>query len=646
MRTISCFRRRTLFSKILFSCLIPFIAVLAFLLWFTSDILYQNAKQLAENESMFYANQISTIVRSTFVDNSSALVLAGEQIKALDRKDPLYREKAKEVLATFLKTQPDIFFAWIILNKGVVTEEWFTIDLEAEGNGVITEIFDEVGYELLETKGEAPWYSVPMETGEFYFDNLGVYDYGDGNMQYTSTVSYPIKQGNEIIGVIGTDAFYKNYYSFLDDIQVEGKQAVILINDEGEIVYSHRDKVTGQSLFNNSKFKHEEEIKAALAQNTTCAVEDKSLLFDGNSFIYICPIGHEKATQSMYMLVDIPVTSLYSNAREISRLILLIGGIICLIITASVYFSIRKSVKSIKSITAIADEIIKGNFKVEYSDYISTDKGYKSEEFIVLEESIIAMLKQINAHLDERDRFNHELEAAKEKAEASNQLKSNFLANMSHEIRTPLNAIVGFSSILESTNDPEERREFAAIIEKNNALLLQLIGDILDLSKIEAGTLEFVYSDFSLNDLMRVEESVMRMKLDNPNVEIVFEVEDTDYHIRSERNRLSQVLTNFIGNAIKFTPKGSIRFGYQVDKKKKGFIYFYVTDTGVGIPEENLSSVFERFVKLNSFIQGTGLGLSICQVIIEQLGGEIGVESEEGKGSTFWFTIPHIESGG
>ena len=236
-----------------------------------------------------------------------------------------------------------------------------------------------------------------------------------------------------------------------------------------------------------------------------------------------------------------------------------------------------------------------------------------------------------------RKQMEEELLSARDRAEESNRLKSAFLANMSHEIRTPLNAIVGFSGILAETEEEQEKREYISIIENNNTLLLQLIGDILDLSKIEAGTLEFNFSDFDLNDLMHEKESIFLMKVPE-GVDLVFEPGLDECQFHSDRNRLSQLLINLLTNASKFTRQGSIRFGYKVRGSQ---LYFYVTDTGCGISAEGQKLVFERFVKLNSFKQGTGPGLPICKSIVEHLGGEIGVESEEGKGTTFWFTLPY-----
>ena len=231
------------------------------------------------------------------------------------------------------------------------------------------------------------------------------------------------------------------------------------------------------------------------------------------------------------------------------------------------------------------------------------------------------------------------LSEAVEKAEQANQLKSAFLANMSHEIRTPLNAIVGFSNMLPHTEDPVEMREYADIIETNTDLLLQLINDILDLSKIEAGTFDFYPSSIDVNQTLEEIEQSMRLRLKNSDVTLAFTERLPDCLFYIDKNRLIQLLANFVNNAIKFTQTGTICMGYRMTDTDT--IYFYVSDTGCGMSNEQCEHVFERFVKYNPFIQGTGLGLSICRTIVEHLGGKIGVDSEEGKGSTFWFTLPY-----
>lgn len=258
------------------------------------------------------------------------------------------------------------------------------------------------------------------------------------------------------------------------------------------------------------------------------------------------------------------------------------------------------------------------------------------------EDGIIDMVC-VNYDITELKETERKLIAARDKAEELDRLKSAFLANMSHEIRTPLNAIVGFSSLLTETEDMKDRKQYMAIVQENTELLLQLISDILDLSKMESGAFEFVKSDTDVNQLCSEIIRSLRMKVP-AGVELVFEECLPGCHVWADKNRLNQVISNFINNALKFTFSGSITLGYY--RQTDGYLRFYVRDTGMGIPKNKIKTVFDRFVKLNSFVHGTGLGLSICKSLVEQMGGTIGVESEEGEGSCFWFTYPYQEMAG
>lgn len=230
-----------------------------------------------------------------------------------------------------------------------------------------------------------------------------------------------------------------------------------------------------------------------------------------------------------------------------------------------------------------------------------------------------------------------ELIQARIKAEQSDRLKSAFLANMSHEIRTPLNAIVGFSRLMTTTDNREDEKLYSEIINQNSDVLLQLINDILDLSKIEAGTFEYIKQPMDLGEMCRNVYEIHKGRVQE-GVTLTLDNENDSLMINEDKNRILQLITNLITNAIKFTYEGEIHFGFKL---KKDYIDFYVKDTGIGISEEKLSHIFGRFVKLNSFVQGTGLGLAICQMIVEKMGGAITVESELHEGSTFRFTIPY-----
>ena len=261
--------------------------------------------------------------------------------------------------------------------------------------------------------------------------------------------------------------------------------------------------------------------------------------------------------------------------------------------------------------------------------------------FLLNEEENMVLTVHDITHLKQVER---ELKVAKEKAENADIAKSAFLANMSHEIRTPLNAITGFAEVMGSANTEEEKTQYQEIIKMNADLLMQLVNDILDMSKIEAGTLEFVYSTVDINLLLSDLQRLFQMRINDAGgkVQIIAEPSLSSCLIQTDRNGVAQVISNFVGNAIKFTREGNIRIGYEA---KDTELYFYVKDTGTGIPAEKLSNVFGRFVKLNKDQKGAGLGLSISQTIVGKLSGQIGADSIEGEGSTFWFTLPYLSCG-
>ena len=233
------------------------------------------------------------------------------------------------------------------------------------------------------------------------------------------------------------------------------------------------------------------------------------------------------------------------------------------------------------------------------------------------------------------------LDVERENAISADKLKSAFIANMSHEVRTPLNAIVGFSGLMATATSEEEKKMYTDIISENNERLLRLVNDIFDLSQIDAGVLNFVYSEFDANDLLRELEGLFGMRLnENPLVALVCEAHLAPIMMHSEKQRIIQVLTNLLHNAMKFTKTGEIRFGCRMEGTDE--VYFYVSDTGIGIPKEEQEKIFSRFTKLDREMQGTGLGLTLSQTIVHNLGGRFGVESEVGKGSTFWFILPLV----
>ena len=266
---------------------------------------------------------------------------------------------------------------------------------------------------------------------------------------------------------------------------------------------------------------------------------------------------------------------------------------------------------------------------------------YENRIFPLDNEYLLCMCRDISEQWNAEQtnkKQQKELEAARIKAEESDRLKSAFLANMSHEIRTPLNAIVGFSKLVIDAECTNEKEQYAGIIERNSEILLNLFNDILDLSSLEADSLSFNIRPIKLIDICLQLEQQFCYKVKN-GTKLILDDVDTELYVSGDWNRIIQIISNLLSNAAKFTPKGEIHFGYR---EKEDFVEFYVKDSGIGIPAERVATIFQRFGKINDFVQGTGLGLTLCRMLVEKMGGRIWLRSQEGKGSRFYFTLPLI----
>lgn len=266
---------------------------------------------------------------------------------------------------------------------------------------------------------------------------------------------------------------------------------------------------------------------------------------------------------------------------------------------------------------------------------------YENRIFPLDNEYLLCMCRDISEQWNAEQtnkKQQKELEAARIKAEESDRLKSAFLANMSHEIRTPLNAIVGFSKLVIDAECTNEKEQYAEIIERNSEILLNLFNDILDLSSLEADSLSFNIRPIKLIDICLQLEQQFCYKVKS-GTKLILDDVDTELYVSGDWNRIIQIISNLLSNAAKFTPKGEIHFGYR---EKEDFVEFYVKDSGIGIPAERVATIFQRFGKINDFVQGTGLGLTLCRMLVEKMGGRIWLRSQEGKGSRFYFTLPLI----
>lgn len=298
---------------------------------------------------------------------------------------------------------------------------------------------------------------------------------------------------------------------------------------------------------------------------------------------------------------------------------------------------LRLNLETLLIIPFILNDVVAGFIGIES---IRAKHNWTSEEMadlrIIANIFSIIIERQNKQVIAQRERMERELEL--QKVKEADQLKSAFLANMSHEIRTPLNAIIGFSSIIAETENPETRIHYQQIVEKNNDLLLHIISDILDFSKIESGSLHYMRDILNLKEICHEVNKMYTLQGNNEDIQFIFQREQhNDLMIYTDGNRVMQVISNLVSNAYKFTLEGTIVLSYRIIEDK---VRISVSDTGIGIAPEYHSSIFERFTKVDNFSQGTGLGLPISKMIIEALGGQMGLNSLPGMGSTFWFTLP------
>ena len=366
-------------------------------------------------------------------------------------------------------------------------------------------------------------------------------------------------------------------------------------------------------------------IGYAIGQDGASAASDfLTALNTGTTGVYN---GRNPGTNERIMAASVPIQDVNGDTVGVLRLLTSLEsvnshvwvlvlttmaiclGIILFVFTTNYYF-IGGIVSPLQRITETANRIAKGDMSARIDNQYRDEVG-----------DLCDSINNMAAELAENDK-----------------MKNDFISSISHELRTPLNAIIGFSELLMDDPAPTEKQEYMRIIRSNGEVLIQQLCDILDLSKIEAGTLGYEYTDVELNAVMEELEGGFRMRQpENSPVRITFHRKYPVRYIRTDRKRLIQVIANLLSNAVKFTSEGSVDFGFEI---RGGELYVYVADTGAGIPEEHRGQLFQRFVKAGSFRQGIGIGLAISKSIVETMGGRIGVESRPGKGSTFWFTLP------
>lgn len=648
-------KRKSIAQKIFLACFIPLVVTLMIFLLIVTNLVYRQSTNTSREIAFMFANNISESVQSAFLDLSSSLVMTGDNLGNLRKDSGTLREEGEEHLRAFLDVNSQLYCAWFIFEPGVFADDYFSLDLIRE-DGELVEIFD-FTEELLSDKEASPWYNGPKDTGELFFDNLGFYNYGSGPVA-TETLSYPIKRDGQVIGVIGMDALYEDFYHFLDAYQIPGEREIMLLSGNGTVLYSTGGRYNQDNIFAWNTFEEkyvQEKLEAKEASLSTV----RSYIFDEEAFIYIMPIELTGAREQIYLYLDMPTQHLYKDANYVLMIMVALSIILVLIVSGlSIYFA-NRSISGIHVLIRQANQIAIGNPNIHF-DESGDPYRYSGREILTLRDALTKMVKQLKGLLEERQAFSDTLElkidertrelqvmteeaqAAKKLAEEAANAKTQFLANMSHEIRTPMNAIIGFSDLLSIEQLTAKQAKYVKDIAVSSNNLLDIVNDILDISKLEAGKLELNEINYHFGSFIDNISSLLKVLAEKKGLTYQYESSGViPEYLLGDDVRLRQVLINIISNAVKFTQVGYIKLGVYCDGQT---IQFNITDTGIGIAEEEVETMFQPFVQLNTqqnrYVKGTGLGLTICRDLVELMGGSLTVSSIVGQGTIFTIQIP------
>ncbi len=648
----------TILRKILMAIFIPMIITVLILILVLTNISYKQDAALARNTSKAYAEQISQSVHDRFLSTTGMMKLTAENLADLPFASAEAKEVAEHMIISLLESHDAIYSAWFVFDEGVFEGEGrYRKDYIPGADGPV-EIFD-LGDEVLDNPEESPWYNVTRNTGEIYFDNVDYYDYGMGDGElYTGTISMPISLNGEVIGVIGMDTLYPNMFDLLAEMQVSGERNVMIISQNGVVLYEPSEQLVNHAL-SEYDFSDMDSIQAALTAREVYTTEMYSPFLTDEAYIYINEVDvGNAAAQPVFLYVEVPTSLLYQEARLSTIIITTAILFSLLLITAIVVFNVRRMIMPIKSLTKDATRVAAGELEITFADYPSESK----DEIIILHNAFKQMLHSLKEMEAEREAFaanlehkvkertqelrlmTQEAEEAKERALNAAEVKTQFLANMSHEIRTPMNAILGMSELLLSEDLNNRQMRYVKDIKISSNALLNIINDILDLSKIEAGKLSLVPVHYDFHILIDNVNSMLSFITKDKGIEYRFmSYGEMPRCIYGDDVRLRQVLLNILGNAVKFTKEGYVQLEIIVGDSE---IEFDIHDTGIGIQPEAIDSLFDAFAQTdvvrNRTIKGTGLGLSITKNLVEMMQGKICVESVYGQGSIFRITIPKV----
>jgi len=649
-------RKMSAINKTIISTILTVFAVFTLLIAVLIKILFTASINNAKETYAEDAHYITESVKNRIGLMANMLQLTQESLSSLNFHSGKANVSANNILQAMVELSPNVHRAWFGLEKGVyLTDRRYFKSFIRQGDAII-ETEDPSVTEKLDDPDISPWYTEPLLSGQVYFDNVDIFDDGTSGQIYVATVSVPIYSLGKIIGVCGVNITYHDMFSLNRLQDTELNRTVLLLNQDLKILHAENRAYIFKKL-SDFAFTNSKAMAAAVNQGTEYLEETLSPFSGKKSFVSLYPIFIETGTdrQPLFLYIDTPLDVLYAEAY---RIIVFISSacIVCMVLIVSIiFFNTNNLVRPIRKLTRQVQQISAAKTVEDYVSPGSDEYLDKNNEIFVLEHAFMNMidiqkenLNLVEMRVEERTRqlklMTEEAEAAKARAEDAAEAKTQFLANMSHEIRTPMNAIMGMSELLLSENLGEHQQQYVQDIHTSAISLLDIINDILDLSKIQSGKLNLVQVNYDFPSLVSNVGSMARFLIKNKNIVYKFvSFNDLPKCIFGDDVRLRQVLLNVLSNAIKFTDEGFVRLTICVNETS---IRFDIEDTGIGIRAQDIPSLFDAFTQVdlvkNYKKKGTGLGLSITKALLEMMGGKITVESLYGRGSIFHIMIPKI----
>lgn len=633
----------TIFSRIFFASIIPFIITFAVVMLIVANIISQQSDERVKNSLVFTGRYVSERFTDSLSSLTSLLKLTSMNMSAVAVDSEEGRLALEKLNRSMMDANQDVYCAWYVFAEGAVSgnKGWYARTFIRK-DGDIREI-PSVSNDNLNDPTISYWHLVPFETGKVYQDAGSPWDYGIGeDAQYVATIAYPITRAGKVIGTVGMDIVYKDVFKFLDDLQVPDERHMLLLNKLGQIVYSPNQADLGKTYYEIGLLPEDQaDIDRAIKNNSQLLKELNSPFFEGESLVFIRPVDVPGVDEKLYLYVDTPTWVLFQDARSTLKLLMAVclASLICMICT--IILTTRNLVNPLESITEYANQIANGNFEVNSEAMESS--GKPSREVVVLRESIKKMVEQLDqAH--EIKLYAMRAEIERDKAEETAKLRNQFFANMSHEIRTPMNAIIGISDILLGEHLSESQYRQAMDIKISAEALLNIINDILDISKIESGNMSLVNCHFSLTRLLNNLSTISLHLARKKNLNFFLEQQgEIPEYLYGDEGRIRQILLNLLSNAVKFTDSGSVTLGVFCENS---MLCFDVIDTGIGISDEDKGQIFQAFKQVNlgktHSIDGTGLGLPISLELVTMMGGKLTVDSIYDSGSVFHLCIPLV----